>query len=49
MIVIHYSKDKLYDNAKDIPYKEVGLLLGTSPRTKDGHAISIMLTGSKPQ
>ena len=38
MIVIHYSKDKLYDNAKDIPYKEVGLLLGTSPRTKDGHA-----------
>ena len=38
MIVIHYSKDKLYDNVKDIPYKEVGLLLGTSPRTKDGHA-----------
>ena len=38
MIVIHYSKDKLYDNAKDVPYKEVGLLLGTSPRTKDGHA-----------
>ena len=24
MIVIHYSKDKLYDNAKDIPYKEDG-------------------------
>ena len=38
MVVIHYSKDRLYDNAKDIPYKEVGLLLGTSPRTKDGHA-----------
>ena len=38
LIVIHYSKDKLYDNAKDIPYKEVGLLLGTSPRTKGGHA-----------
>ena len=38
MIVIHYSKDRLYDNVKDIPYKEVGLLLGTSPRTKDGHA-----------
>ena len=38
MIVIHYSKDRLYDNVKDIPYKEVGLLLGTSPRTKEGHA-----------
>ena len=36
MIVIHYSKDKLYDNAKDIPYKEVGLLLGTSPVARFG-------------
>ena len=38
LVVIHSTKDRIYDNAKDIPYKEVGLLLGTSPRTKDGHA-----------
>jgi SanA protein len=37
MIVIYYSKDLLYDNVKDIPYKEVGLLLGTSPSTTKGH------------
>ena len=36
MIVIHYSKDRLYDNVKDIPYKEVGLLLGTSPVARFG-------------
>ena len=38
MIVIQYSKGKIYNNVKDIPYKEVGLLLGTSPRTKNGHS-----------
>ena len=38
MVVIYYSKDRLYDHVKDIPYKEVGLLLGTSPRTTNGHA-----------
>ena len=38
LIVIHSTKGRIYDNAKDVPYKEVGLLLGTSPRTKDGHA-----------
>ena len=36
MVVIHYSKDRLYDNVKDIPYKEVGLLLGTSPVARFG-------------
>ena len=38
MVVIYYSKDRLYDNVKKIPQKEVGLLLGTSPRTTNGHA-----------
>ena len=27
--VIQFSKGKIYDNIKEIPYKEVGLLLGT--------------------
>ena len=34
--VIQFSKGKIYDNVKDIPYKEVGLLLGTSPTTING-------------
>ena len=34
--VIQFSKGKIYDNVKDIPYKEVGLLLGTSPTTVNG-------------
>ena len=33
LIVIHSTKDRIYDNVKEIPYKEVGLLLGTSPTT----------------
>ena len=36
MIVIYYSKGRIYDNVKNIPYKEVGLLLGTSPTTIKG-------------
>ena len=36
LTVIQYSKGRLYDNVKDIPYKEVGLLLGTSPTTVNG-------------
>ena len=36
--VIQFSKGKIYDNVKDIPYKEVGLLLGTSPTTINGRA-----------
>ena len=38
LIVIFTTKSKLYDNVKNIPYKEVGLLLGTSPVTMNGHA-----------
>ena len=34
--VIQFSKGKIYDNVKEIPYKEVGLLLGTSPTTING-------------
>ena len=34
--VIQFSKGKIYDTVKDIPYKEVGLLLGTSPTTING-------------
>ena len=38
LIVIHSTKDRIYDDVKQIPYKEVGLLLGTSPVTMNGHA-----------
>ena len=34
--VIQFSKGRIYDNVKEIPYKEVGLLLGTSPTTVNG-------------
>lgn len=34
--VIQFSKGRVYDNVKEIPYKEVGLLLGTSPTTING-------------
>ena len=34
--VIQFSKGRIYDNVKEIPYKEVGLLLGTSPTTING-------------
>ena len=36
MTIIQYSKGRVYDNVKEIPYKEVGLLLGTSPTTING-------------
>ena len=36
LIVIHSTRDRIYDNVKEIPYKEVGLLLGTSPTTING-------------
>jgi SanA protein len=36
LTVIQYSKGRVYDNVKDIPYREVGLLLGTSPTTING-------------
>lgn len=36
MTIIQYSKGRVYDNIKEIPYKEVGLLLGTSPTTVNG-------------
>ena len=34
--VIQFSKGRIYDNVKEIPYQEVGLLLGTSPTTVNG-------------
>ena len=36
LTIIQYSKGRIYDNVKEIPYKEVGLLLGTSPTTING-------------
>ena len=36
LTIIQYSKGRVYDNVKEIPYKEVGLLLGTSPTTING-------------
>ena len=36
LTIIEYSKGRVYDNVKEIPYKEVGLLLGTSPTTING-------------
>ena len=36
MTIIQYSKGRVYNNVKEIPYKEVGLLLGTSPTTING-------------
>ena len=36
MTIIQYSKGRVYNNVKEIPYKEVGLLLGTSPTTVNG-------------
>ena len=36
LTIIEYSKGRIYDNVKEIPYKEVGLLLGTSPTTVNG-------------
>lgn len=39
-IVIQSSKDRTYDNVKDIPYRETGLLLGTSPFTRSGETNS---------
>ena len=36
LTIIQYSKGRVYDNIKEIPYKEVGLLLGTSPTTING-------------
>ena len=36
LTIIEYSKGRIYDNVKEIPYKEVGLLLGTSPTTING-------------
>ena len=36
LIVIHSTKDRIYDDVKQIPYKEVGLLLGTSPVARFG-------------
>jgi len=34
--ISHYSKNFIYNNINEIPFNEVGILLGTSPATKDG-------------
>ena len=36
LVVTQYSSGRVYDDVKDVPYKEVGLLLGTSPNTTNG-------------
>ena len=36
VLVNNYSSGRCYDNAEAIPYNRVGLLLGTSPKTKQG-------------
>lgn len=36
VIVSSYSSGRCYDNAEAIPHNRVGLLLGTSPKTKRG-------------
>lgn len=36
VIVSSYSSDRCYDDAEAIPHNRVGLLLGTSPKTKQG-------------
>lgn len=33
---IKWSPAKTYDNVQDVPYRKVGLVLGTSPRLRDG-------------
>lgn len=35
-IVTRYCKGKTYSNVEDIPYRDVGLLLGTSPYSRNG-------------
>lgn len=30
-MVDHAAKDRLYDSVEDVPYRKVGLVLGTSP------------------
>lgn len=35
--VIHSAKGRTYDNIDDIPYRKVGLVLGTTPRAKHGN------------
>ena len=36
LVIVQYSSDRVYDDVNEIPYKEVGLLLGTSPNTAKG-------------
>lgn len=38
LAVMHSAKDRTYDKLSDVPYREVGLVLGTTPRVKSGHA-----------
>ena len=36
LVIVQYSSGRVYDDVKDVPYREVGLLLGTSPNTANG-------------
>ena len=36
LVIAQYSSGRVYDDVKDVPYREVGLLLGTSPNTANG-------------
>ena len=35
-LVSHHAKGKIYDDVEAIPYRDVGLLLGTTPQTRIG-------------
>lgn len=39
-LVVSSAKGKIYDNVEDIPYREVGLLLGTTPQTRIGRHVN---------
>ena len=39
-LVTSNAKGKLYDDVEEIPYREVGLLLGTTPQTRIGRVVN---------
>ena len=38
LTVMHNAKGRMYNTVADIPYRKVGLVLGTTPRIKNGNA-----------
>ncbi len=37
LMVVHSARGRTYDKLSDVPYREVGLVLGTTPRAKHGN------------